>query len=107
MRYVSTRGGGSAATFSGILLGGLMEDGGLAVPAAYPQVTGDDLTAWRKLDYRGLALEILRRYADDMPVHDLRRIVDLTYTAAAFSRTRLRRCGNCSRAYTCSACRTA
>ena len=84
MRYVSTRGGGSAATFSGILLGGLMEDGGLAVPGAYPQVTGDDLTAWRKLDYRGLALEILRRYADDMPVHDLRRIVDLTYTAAAF-----------------------
>ncbi len=84
MRYVSTRGRGAPAGFSDILLGGLMEDGGLAVPAAYPRVTADDLTAWRRLGYRDLAFEILRRYADDIKASDLRSIVDRTYTAAAF-----------------------
>ena len=84
MRYVSTRGGGGAARFSDILLGGLMEDGGLAMPVRYPQVTGAELTAWRKLGYRELAFEILSRYADDIAASDLKRIVDRTYTAAVF-----------------------
>ena len=65
MRYVSTRGGAAPAGFSDILLGGLMEDGGLAVPDSYPQVA-DRLPAWRNLSYRDLALEILRLYADDI-----------------------------------------
>jgi threonine synthase len=84
MRYVSTRGGGAPAGFSDILLGGLMEDGGLAVPENYPQVDAGRLAAWRKLGYRELALEILRLYADDIAVDELRRIVERTYTAAVF-----------------------
>ena len=83
MRYVSTRGGAAPAGFSDILLGGLMEDGGLAVPDSYPQVA-DRLPAWRNLRYRDLALEILRLYADDIPVAELKRIVERTYTAATF-----------------------
>ena len=78
------RGGGGAARFSDIMLGGLMEDGGLAMPERYPQVTGAELTAWRKLGYRELAFEILSRYADDIAASDLKRIVDRTYTAAVF-----------------------
>ena len=84
MHYLSTRGGGAPANFSDILLGGLMEDGGLAMPEAYPQITGAELTAWRRLGYRDLAFEIIRRYVADIPVADLRRIVDRTYTAALF-----------------------
>jgi threonine synthase len=83
MRYVSTRGGAAPARFSDILLGGLMEDGGLAVPDSYPQVA-DRLAAWRNLGYRDLALEILRLYADDIPATELKRIVERTYTAATF-----------------------
>jgi len=83
MRYVSTRGGAAPAGFSDILLGGLMEDGGLAVPDSYPQVA-DRLAAWRNLGYRDLALEILRLYADDIPATELKRIVERTYTAATF-----------------------
>ncbi len=83
MRYVSTRGAAAPAGFSDILLGGLMEDGGLAVPDSYPQVA-DRLPAWRNLSYRDLALEILRLYADDIPVTELKRIVERTYTAATF-----------------------
>ena len=83
MRYVSTRGAAAPAGFSDILLGGLMEDGGLAVPDSYPQVA-DRLPAWRNLSYRDLALEILRLYADDIPATELQRIVERTYTAATF-----------------------
>ena len=84
MRYVSTRGGAVAAGFSDILLGGLMDDGGLAVPESYPQVDAGRLAAWRQLGYRELALEILRLYADDIPGPELKRIVESTYTAAVF-----------------------
>lgn len=84
MRYVSTRGGAAAASFSEVLLGGLMGDGGLAMPDAYPQVTGAELAAWRRLSYPELAFEIIRRYVDDIPPADLRRIIARTYTAATF-----------------------
>ena len=84
MRYLSTRGGADAASFSEVLLGGLMSDGGLAMPDAYPQVTGTELAAWRGLSYPELAFEIIRRYADDIPPADLQRIIARTYTAAAF-----------------------
>lgn len=84
MRYVSTRGRAASAGFSDILLGGLMPDGGLAVPDAYPQVGKSELSAWRPLAYRELAFEIIRRYADDMHADELREIVDRTYSAVIF-----------------------
>ena len=84
MRYVSTRGGGAPAGFSDILLGGLMEDGGLAVPERYPQIRAGQLGQLRKLSYRDLALEILRLYADDIPFHELQNVVEQTYTAKIF-----------------------
>ena len=84
MRYLSTRGNNVSAKFTDILLGGLMDDGGLALPESYPVVSRDNLASWRHLDYRGLAFEIMRLYADDIPEGDLRKIVDRTYTACAF-----------------------
>lgn len=43
MNYLSTRGAGIGErhTFSDILLGGLAKDGGLYLPAEYPQVSAD------------------------------------------------------------------
>jgi threonine synthase len=84
MRYLSTRGGAASAGFSDILLGGLMDDGGLAVPEAYPLITGAELTAWRHLNYRDLAYQIICRYADDLPAPELKAIIGRTYTAAIF-----------------------
>ena len=84
MRYVSTRGGMELQPFSAILLEGLAPDGGLAVPESYPRFSAADLARLRPLSYRGLAFEILSRYADDIPPGDLRAIIDLTYTAATF-----------------------
>ncbi len=84
MKYLSTRGGMPPKNFTEILLGGLAPDGGLAVPDAYPQLTRDELAAMRGMDYRQLAFEVMRRFADDIPADDLKRLIDKTYTAAAF-----------------------
>ncbi len=81
MRYVSTRGGGAPQRFCDILLEGLAPDGGLYVPEAYPKA---ELEAWRGLDYADLAFEVLRRFADDIPEADLRRLTRGAYTKAAF-----------------------
>ena len=84
MRYVSTRGGAAPAAFLEILLGGLMSDGGLAMPEAYPRVNADVLAKWRGLSYPDLAFEILRLYADDISDAALKKLVDKTYTAEIF-----------------------
>jgi threonine synthase len=72
------------AAFCDILLEGLAPDGGLTIPETYPRVDRATLAAWRKLDYRALASEVLSRYIDDIPAASLKAIVDRTYTAAAF-----------------------
>ena len=84
MRYISTRGGMEPRAFSAILLDALAPDGGLAVPETYPVFSPAELARLRPLSYRDLALAILSRYADDIPLADLKAIVDRTYTAAVF-----------------------
>ena len=86
MRYVSTRGAWADAPqpFSSILLEGLAPDGGLAVPERYPRYSKEELAALRPMGYRDLAFAVLRRFIDDIPAEDLRRIVDATYTRAIF-----------------------
>ena len=84
MRYVSTRGGAAAGSFTDILLGGLMSDGGLAMPQTYPRISAAELAAWRRLSYPELAFEIISRFVGDISHADLREITARTYTAAVF-----------------------
>ncbi|PHV05765.1 threonine synthase [Janthinobacterium sp. BJB412] len=93
MQYVSTRAAASAASsspsnFSDILLGGLAADGGLFLPTAYPQVSGAELDAWRKLSYADLAYEVLRKFATDIPEADLRALTAKTYTKEVYRNAR-------------------
>src|SRR5471032_647606 len=90
MNYISTRGAGFGErhTFSDILLGGLAKDGGLYLPAEYPRITAQELTAWRSLSYADLAYEILRKFSDDIPDEDLRALTRRTYTASTYSNVR-------------------
>jgi threonine synthase len=90
MRYVSTRASSASApaNFSDILLGGLAPDGGLYLPADYPQVTGAELDAWRKLSYADLAYEILRKFATDIPDADLKALATRTYTPEVYRNAR-------------------
>ncbi|CAM8634014.1 ThrC Threonine synthase [Oxalobacteraceae bacterium] len=84
MRYLSTRGHPSTPGFSDILLGGLAPDGGLYLPERYPQVSGQELDAWRKLPYAALAAEVLKKFATDIPPADIEALTAKTYTAAVY-----------------------
>ena len=88
MHYVSTRGQSAALPFSEILLGGLAPDGGLYLPETYPQVSGAELDAWRKLSYADLALQVLKKFATDIPEADLQALVKKTYTAEVYRNVR-------------------
>ena len=93
MQYVSTRATSASASrnpesFSSILLGGLAPDGGLFLPAEYPRVSGEELNAWRKLSYAGLAYEILRKFATDIPDADLKALTSKTYTPEVYRNAR-------------------
>jgi len=88
MKYISTRGNSPTQTFSEILLGGLAPDGGLYLPETYPRFSETDLAAMREMNYRELAFTILSRFATDIPVADLRAIIDKTYTADVYCHVR-------------------
>lgn len=93
MHYVSTRATSASAArnpenFCDILLGGLAPDGGLYLPAEYPQVTSAELDTWRTLSYADLAFEILRKFATDIPDADLKAITTRTYTPAVYCNAR-------------------
>jgi threonine synthase len=84
MRYVSTRGGSPACSFTEILLEGLAPDGGLYVPESVPRLSAAELAAMRGMNYRELAFAVLSRFADDLPPEVLRSLIDRTYTAKVF-----------------------
>jgi threonine synthase len=84
MNYLSTRGDHAPRKFCDILLEGLAPDGGLYLPAHYPQVDAATLEKWRSLPYADLAFEVLSLYIDDIPTADLKAICRKTYTAEVF-----------------------
>jgi len=84
VRYVSTRGGAEPQRFSDILLEGLAPDGGLYVPESLPRFDAAGLAVLRELDYPELAFRILAKFADDIPVEDLKSIVARSYTREVF-----------------------
>ncbi len=84
MNYLSTRGHPDRKRFCEILLEGLAPDGGLYLPAHYPQVDTATLSKWRSLPYAELAFEILSLYIDDIPPDDLKALCAKTYTAEVF-----------------------
>ena len=84
MKYISTRGDKTARSFCDILLEGLAPDGGLYLPAHYPNVDASTLAQWRGMAYHELAFEILSLYINDIPAADLRALTAKTYTQEVF-----------------------
>ena len=91
MDYISTRDASrTSATFTDILLGGLAPDGGLYLPAEYPQLDDATLTQWRGLvdqpeGYAKLAAEVLKLFIDDIPAEDIEGIAARAYTTEKFA----------------------
>jgi len=84
VKYVSTRGGMQPSPFAEVLVEGLAPDGGLVVPETVPHVSAATLESWRGLDYAGLAIEVIGRYADGVPHADLERLCRAAYDPAVF-----------------------
>jgi threonine synthase len=88
MRYLSTRGKAPEQRFLGILLSGLAADGGLYLPAYYPQISRAERARWRTLDYADLASAILGKFIDDIPAADIDALCRRTYTAGVYCNAR-------------------
>lgn len=59
VRYISTRGGSRDVSFEEALLAGMAPDGGLYVPAAWPQLSPADFEALRGKSYVEVAHKVL------------------------------------------------
>ena len=70
MQYVSTRGSAPALDFEGATLAGLASDGGLFVPAEWPQFSHADIAAMRGLPYAELATRIIAPFVGDSLTDD-------------------------------------
>lgn len=88
--YISTRDAShTPVKFTDILLGGLAPDGGLYLPAEYPQVDDATLTQWRTVlaeqGYAALAAEVIKLFVDDIPAEDIEAMTARAYTHPKFA----------------------
>ncbi len=81
MKYRSTRGQVSGISFSDAVMMGLADDGGLLLPESIPTLLADDLLEMSNQTYPELALNILGRFIDDIPLKDLKGLVDRSYAS--------------------------
>ena len=86
MRHVSTRGAAPELGFAGVTLGGLAEDGGLYVPARYPQLGRADIAALAGLSYAETAARVLAPFIGDA-VPDLGTMLEETYAVFDHAQT--------------------
>ena len=82
MDYISTRGSAPTLDFRAATLAGLASDGGLYVPAKWPQMSADEIRALAGLDYTETAVRIMRPFVEGVLTEDELR----TLCRAAYGR---------------------
>lgn len=70
MEYISTRGSAPTLDFRAATLAGLASDGGLYVPAKWPQLSLDEIRALQGLDYVETAVRIMLPFVEDVVAED-------------------------------------
>jgi threonine synthase len=80
--YQSTLGQAPAVDFETAVLAGLAPDGGMYVPTQLPQVTHQQLEAWKALSYPDLANKVLSLFIDEatIPAADLKKLIDASFS---------------------------
>jgi threonine synthase len=86
LRYISTRHGSQGTPaplgFEDIMLAGLARDGGLYLPAEWPQFSKAEIAALKGLSYTELALRIMRPFVGDtFDEATFRRLIAEAYAA--------------------------
>ncbi|MCF8470542.1 MAG: threonine synthase, partial [Parvibaculum sp.] len=80
MKYISTRGGAPELEFEDALLAGLARDGGLYVPAEWPQMSEREIRALAGLSYEETAFRVMRPYiGGSIPDEDLQEMIAGAY----------------------------
>ena len=80
MQFVSTRGQAPALGFSDAVLAGLAADGGLYVPATWPQLSAEEIAGFSGKPYADVAYAIISRFTgDEIPAARLKAIIDEAY----------------------------
>ena len=69
--------------FRSVVMMGLAHDRGLFVPDSIPEVSTDELEAWRKLSFPFLAAKVISKFVkeDQVPSDKLKDIVDRSCAA--------------------------
>lgn len=70
MQYISTRGSAPTLDFRAATLAGLAGDGGLYVPAAWPQMAESEIRALAGLDYVETAVRVMAPFVADVLTED-------------------------------------
>ncbi len=79
-RFISTRGEAPETGFADVLLAGLAPDGGLYMPAAWPQFSAGEIAAFKGRRYQDVAFEILSRFAgDSFSAAELKEDIEAAY----------------------------
>lgn len=88
MSFFSTR-GGACVTASQAILYSLAADGGLYVPAMFPQISRKKLMDLSAMDYRQRASVILRTFLEDFSIPEIDSALNSAYTSAKFDDPRI------------------
>ena len=83
MSFFSTR-GGACVTASQAILTGLAPDGGLYVPAVFPQISRSRMNELPGMPYTRRASSILRTYLEDYTLPEIDAAVDAAYAPEKF-----------------------
>jgi threonine synthase len=80
VRYVSTRSEAPPLGFIEVMLAGLARDGGLYVPAAWPQLDAETIAGFAGRPYAEVAADVIRPFVGDaISDHDLARLTRECY----------------------------
>jgi threonine synthase len=80
MEYISTRGSAPTLDFRAATLAGLASDGGLYLPAHWPQMAVEDIRALAGLDYAETAVRVMRPFVEGVLTEDeLRQLCRAAY----------------------------
>lgn len=81
IQFVSNKGGGIPVDFETAILDGFAVDGGLYVPTHLPQISKEQLLAWKDLGYIDLAFEILSLFIDRSVIsgEELKEVLQKAY----------------------------
>ena len=79
MNYISTRNKGVKVSAATAIARGISEEGGLFVPESFPVFTKEDFVNLSKMDYAGIAAEILKLFLTDFSEDEILNCVNGAY----------------------------